>query len=128
MPKKIRRKSKVLRKRNVKRRTGAKAQSRQIMALSSSVSSITRNQFGKVHTTWQRNMLSIETTTGGVNAYICPIPYAPGNPVGASLPGPQVVWTDNLSLASPATFSKKAVFGVALPGSSAEHPYYTSYA
>jgi len=125
MPKKIRRKSRVLRKRNVKRRTGAKAQSRQIMALSRSVSSITRKQFAKVHTTWQRNMLTVEGTTGGVQAYICPIPYVPGNPVGASQPGGQVVWTDNLSLASQSSFSKKAVFGVAREAATSNEVYHT---
>jgi len=125
MPKKIRRKSKVLRKRNVKRRTGAKAQSRQIMALSRSVSSITRKQFAKVHTTWQRNMLTVEGTTGGVQAYICPIPYVPGNPVGASQPGGTVVWTDNLSLASQSSFAKKAVFGVAREAATSNEIYHT---
>lgn len=124
MPKKLRKKSRVLRKRNVKRRTGARAQSRQIMALSRSVSSITRKQFAKVHTTWQRNMLTVEGTTGGVQAYICPIPYVPGNPVGASQPGPQVVWTDNLSLASQPTFSKKAVFGVAREAATSNEIYH----
>jgi len=125
MPKKIRKKSRVLRKRNVKSRTGARAQSRQILALSRSVSSITRKQFAKVHTTWQRNMLTVEGTTGGVQAYICPIPYAPGNPVGASQPGGQVIWTDNLSLAAQPTFSKKAVFGVAREAATSNEIYHT---
>ena len=124
MPKKLRRKSKVLRGRNVKRRTGAKSQSRQIMALSRSVSSITRKQFARVHTTWQRNMLTVEGTSGGVQAYICPIPYAPGNPVGASQPGAQVAWTDNLSLAAQPTFTKKAVFGVAREAATSNEVYH----
>lgn len=125
MPRKIRKKSKVLRKRNVQRRTSAKAQSRQIMALSRSVSSITRKQFARVHTTWQRNMLAVEGTTGGIQAYVCPLPYAPGNPVGASQPGGQVTWTDNLSLAAQATFSKKAVFGVAREAATSNEIYHT---
>jgi len=123
-PRKLRKKSRILKKRNVKRRTSAKAQSRQIMALSRSVSSITRKQFAKIHTVWQRNMLSVETTTGGVQAYICPIPYVPGNPVGASQPGGPVAWTDNLSL-SATGFTKKTVFGVAREAATSNLIYHT---
>lgn len=125
MPRKLKRKSKVLRGRNVKKRVGARAQSKQIMALSRSVSSITRKQFANVHTVWQRNMLSVETVSGGVNAYICPIPYAPGNPVGASQSGGPVQWTDNLSIASQASYQKKAIFGVAREAGTSNEIYHT---
>lgn len=115
----------VLKSRNIKRRTGARAQSKQITALSRQVSSITRKQFAKVHTVWQRNMLTVETTSGGVQAYICPIPYAPCNPVGASQPGGQVTWTDNLSIAEQPTYTKRAIFGVAREAATSNEIYHT---
>lgn len=125
MPRKIRKKPKVLRRRNIKKRIGARSQSRQIMALNRSLNALTRKQFAKVHTTWQRNMLTVEATTGGVQAYICPVPYVPCNPDGASQPGGPVVWTDNLSIASQPTFSKKAVFGVAREAATSNEIYHT---
>jgi len=70
-------------------------------------------------------MLSCENTTGGVQSYICPIPYAPGNPIGASQPGGQVTWTDNLSIASQPTFSKRAIFGVAREAATSNEIYHT---
>lgn len=125
MPRKIRKKPRTLRRRNIKKRTNARAQSRQILALNRSVSALTRKQFAKVHTTWQRNMLTVEGATGGVQAYICPIPYVPGNPEGASQPGGPVVWTDNLSISTQPSFSKKAVFGVAREAATSNEIYHT---
>ena len=90
-------KPRVLKARNVKRRTGARAQSKQISALSRQLNSMSRKQFAKVHTVWQRNMLTVDNTLGGLQCYVCPIPHAPCNPAGASQPGGPVVWTDNLS-------------------------------
>ena len=110
---------------SIKRRTGARAQSNQILTLSRQLKAVTRKQFAKVHTTWQRNMLSVESLTGGVQAYICPIPYVPGNPAGASQPGGQVTWTDNLSLAAQPTYSKKAIFGVAREAATSNEIYHT---
>ena len=124
MPKKLRRRRpKVLKRRNVMRKTGARSQSKQIMALSKQVSAIRKKQFAKVHTVWQRDMLSVEATTGGVQAYICPIPYVPCNPDGASQPGGQVGWTDNLGLST--SFAKKAVFGVAREAATSNEIYHT---
>ena len=124
MPRKLRsRKPRTLKNRNVKRKTGRYAQSKQIMALSKQVSAIRKKQFAKVHTVWQRNMLSVETVTGNVQAYICPIPYVPCNPDGASQPGGQVGWTDNLGLGS--AFEKKAVFGVAREAATSNEIYHT---
>lgn len=125
MPRKIRKKPRALKGRNIRRRRSAKAQSRQIMALSRSVSSLTRKQFAKVHTVWQRNMLSVESLTGGIQSFICPIPYVPGNPDGASQPGGQVTWADNLSLAAQPTYTKKAVFGVAREAATSNEIYHT---
>jgi len=126
MPRFLRKsKPKVLKKRNIRRRTSAKAQSKQIYALSRQVSSITRKQFAKVSTMWQRDLLSVETTTGGVQAYICPIPYAPGNPSGASTTGGTINWTDNLSLAAQSSFGKSTIFGVAREAATSNEIYHT---
>ena len=125
MSKFLRGKPRALKGRNIARKTGAKAQSKQISALSRQLSSMSRKQFAKVHTVWQRNMLSVENTSGGVQSYICPIPYTPGNPVGASQPGAQVAWTDNLSLASQPTFTKRAIFGVAREAATSNMIYHT---
>lgn len=126
MPRFLRKsKPKVLKKRNIRRRTSAKAQSKQIYALSRQVSSITRKQFAKVSTMWQRDLLSVETTTGGVQAYICPIPYAPGNPNGASTTGGTINWTDNLSLAAQPSFGKSTIFGVAREAATSNEIYHT---
>lgn len=115
----------VLKSRNIKRRTGARAQSKQIMSLSRQVSSITRKQFAKVSTVWQRDLLSIETSLGGVQAYICPLPYAPGNPSGASTTGGTINWTDNLSLAAQPAFGKSVIFGVAREAAVSNEIYHT---
>lgn len=118
-------KKKALSKTSIKSRTSARAQSNQILSLSRQLKSVTRKQFAKVHTVWQRNMLSVESLTGGVQSYICPIPYAPGNPVGASQPGGTVTWADNLSLAAQPTYSKKAIFGVAREAATSNEIYHT---
>jgi len=126
MPRFLRKsKPRVLKRRNIKRRTGAKAQSKQIATLSRQLNTMSRKQFAKVHTVWQRNMLSVENTTGGVQAFICPIPYAPGNPVGASQPGGQVAWTDNLSIAAQPSYTKRTVFGVAREAATSNEIYHT---
>ena len=125
MPRKIRKRPRVLKRRNIKKFKSARAQSRQIMALNRSVSALTRKQFAKVHTTWQRNMLTVESATGGVQAFCCAIPYVPCNPEGASQPGGPVLWTDNLSIASQPSYSKKAVFGVAREAATSNEIYHT---
>ena len=126
MPRFLRKsKPKVLKRKNIRKRTGAKAQSKQITALSRQVSSITRKQFAKVSTMWQRDLLSVETATGGVQAYICPIPYAPGNPAGASTTGGPINWTDNLSLAAQSFYAKQTIFGVAREAAVSNEIYHT---
>jgi len=124
MGRKLRKKPRVLKSRSIKSRRSARAQSKQILALSRRVSAINRKQFAKVCTTWQRDTLSVETASGGVQAYICPIPYAPCNPGGASQPGGPVVWTDNLGL-SATGFTKNAVFGVAREAATSNEIYHT---
>ena len=65
---------KVLRGKNIKRRTGAKAQSKQILTLSKQVGKLTKTQFETVQTVWNRNDLSVDSLGAGTTAYICPLP------------------------------------------------------
>jgi len=126
MPKRLRTgKPKVLRRKNVKRRTSAKSQSRQIMALSRQVSSITRRQFEKCHTTWQRGLAPIDRpATDQGTAYVCPIPYVPCTADGAASGVPQRFWTDNLNpFSNP--FGKKVVFGLPENAAGSNEVYHT---
>lgn len=119
------RKPKVLRKKNIARRTGAKAQSKQIMALSKQVNSLTKRSYNSCSTKWIRNNLTVETVSGAGYAYVCPIPYAPCNPAGAatgSLPTP---FTDNLSLAAQPTYTKKIIFGISQEAQTSNEIYHT---
>jgi len=125
MPKRLRTgKPKVLRRKNVKRRTGAKSQSRQIMALSRQVSSITRRQFASCHTTWQRASAPIDRPAGDQGtAYVCPIPYVPCAPEGA-VAGGQSFWTDNLA-PTVGSYGKKIVFGLPENAAGSNEIYHT---
>lgn len=112
-----RRKPKVLRKKSVMRKTGAKAQSKQIVALSKQVSSLTKSQYETVQTMWHRDNLSIDTILGGVGAYVCPIPKSMGNCFNQSTIDTQGIsdrrlkWADNLVIAAQPFYQKTAVFG-----------------
>ena len=126
MPSTLKKKPRVLKNKSIKSRTGAAAQSKQISALSRQLTDMSRKQFAKVSTVWQRDLLSVETTTGGVQAYICPIPYVAGNPLGAGQANAvPVPWTDNLSLASQASFVKSTCFGVAREAATSNEIYHT---
>jgi len=108
-----RKKSRVLKNKNIKRKTGDKAQSKQIMALSKQVSSLTKRSYSRCTTKWIRNNLTVETVGGGGYAYICPIPFAPCDPVGSGTNNPPSTWTDNLSLSAQPSYTKKIIFGIA---------------
>jgi len=126
MPKKLRtRKPKVLRRRNVKKRTGARSQARQIAALSRQVQSIVRRQFAKCHTTWQRGLAAIDNPASSIGTpYICPIPYVPCSAAGAASGTAQRFWTDNLNPAGN-PFGKKVVFGLAENAAGSNEVYHT---
>ncbi|AXQ66358.1 MAG: putative capsid protein [Cressdnaviricota sp.] len=118
-------KSKTLRRRNINRRTGAKAQSKQIMALSRTVSKMNREQLDRVRTCWQRNNLPIGSGGAIATPYICPIPYAMCDPLGASPVPNATVWSDNRVIASQPTFSKRLVFGYAEASAGSNKIYHT---
>ena len=125
MPKRLRSgKPKVLKRKNVRRHTGAKSQSRQIMALSRQVSNITKRQFASCHTTWQRASAAIDRDVGSQGtAYVCPIPYVPCSPTGA-VAGSQSFWTDNLA-PTVGSYGKKVVFGLPENAAGSNEIYHT---
>jgi len=125
MSKLPKRKPRVLRGKNIKRRTGDKAQSKQIMALSKQVSSLTRRSYDSCATKWIRNNLSVETAGGAGYAYICPIPYAPCNPTGAATGAAPTPFTDNLSLASQPTYTKQIIFGISQEAQTSNEIHHT---
>jgi len=111
------RKPKVLKRKNIKRRTGARAQSKQIVALSKQVTSLTKSNYETVQTAWNRMNLSVDPTLGGVNAYVCPIPKSMCNCFSQSTADTvgdddvRIAWSDNLGIAAQQTYRKTPIFG-----------------
>lgn len=109
-------KPKVLRRKYIKRKTGAKAQSKQITALSRQVSSLTKSNYETVQTMWFRNNLSVDKTSSGVAAYVCPVPKSMCNCFGQNtlnthgLPDQRLKWADNLTIAAQTYYQKQPVF------------------
>lgn len=99
----------ALKRKRITRRTGARAQSKQILALSSKVNKLTTSSFDKVRTRWQRNNLPIEKV-GSTQPLIIPIPYAMNDPL-AQGPMADRLWSDNNQNASQPTYNKQIVFG-----------------
>ncbi len=110
------RKRSVLKRKNIRRRTGAKAQSKQISALTSKVNKITRQQYETVQTVWNRNNLSVDDLIGGTTAYICPLPKSMCNCFGqttlqtAGEADQRLSWADNLGIAAQPILQKKFPF------------------
>lgn len=111
------RKPKYQKQKYIRRRTGAKAQSKQIASLSKSVSKLTRQNYESLCTVWNRPNLTIDLVGGGVNAYMCPIPISMCNCYGQNTVITQgnqdqrIEWTDNLAIASMSNFRKSPLFG-----------------
>lgn len=113
MPKNPTRKPRVLKRKNIKRRTGAKSQAKQISALSTQVAKITKQQYESVMLGWIRPRATIDTVVGGIGAYICPIPVTPNNPYSqvSSVSPDQLKWSDNRGISSANYFTKSGIFG-----------------
>ncbi len=111
------RKPRVLKRKNIKRRTGAKAQSKQITALSKQITSLTKSNYETVQTIWNRNNLSVDPSLGGINAYVCPIPKSMCNCFSQSTLDTEgdndvrIAWSDNLGIAAQQTYRKNPIFG-----------------
>lgn len=111
------RKPRVLKRKNIKRKTGAVAQSKQIMSLSKQLSNLTKSSYETVQTTWNRNNLSVDSLISGTTAYICPIPKSMCNCFSqstlqtAALVDKRLSWSDNLGIAAQPTYKKTPIFG-----------------
>lgn len=111
-----RRKPRVLKKKNIKKKTGAKAQSKQIIALSKQIGSLTKSNYETVQTVWSRNNLSVDRTIGGVAAYVCPIPKSMCNCFNQNtldtngLADQRLKWADNLVIAAQTYYQKAPIF------------------
>lgn len=103
-------KPKVLRRRNVKRKTGAKAQAKQIMALSRQVSKLSSHTSTSFNTVWQRGSYPIDTFTTTGKAWVCPIPALPCNPYNSGDTGTSRLWSDNLVVGSQPSYTKECIF------------------
>lgn len=103
----------TLSRKNIRKRTGARSQSKQIASLARSVSKLNRNQTERVVTHWQRNSLPCQTVLTDGKAYMCPMPYNAMDPLDRYNPGSGITtkWTDSLALAAQPFFTKKLLFG-----------------
>jgi len=101
----------------IKRRTGAKAQSKQIMSLAKSVGKLTKSNYETIATCWNRPLLSVDTVTGGTTAYLCGLPVSMANCYGQNTVDTagdldqRLQWVDNIAIASMSTFRKNPLFG-----------------
>lgn len=109
--------SKYLKRKNIKRKTGGRAQSKQILALTKTVSRLTKSNYETIMTVWNRPSLTCETAGAGTTAYICPIPismcncYSQNTILTTGDDDQRLQWTDNLSLAAMDNFRKVPLFG-----------------
>jgi len=113
----FKKKSRALKSKNIRRKTGAKSQSKQIMSLSKQLSSLVKTQFEPIQTIWNRNDLSVDSLLAGTTAYICPLPKSMCNVYGQTtlqtqgLPDQRIPWSDNLGIAAQPAYTKGAIFG-----------------
>lgn len=111
------RKPRVLKRKNIKRKTSAGAQAKQISALSKQVTNLTKTNYERVRTVWTRNNLSVdELLPGDINAYVCPLPKTMCNcfeqPTIANqaLAEKRIGFSDNLTIAAQPIYYKKPIF------------------
>lgn len=103
--------SRTLAPKNIKRRTNARAQSKQIASLSRKVNVLTRSNFETFSTQWTRLNLPIETATAPGTPYVCPIVQNPCSPFVQTGALPDVTqWRDSLAIAAQPKFEKSQVF------------------
>lgn len=114
------RKRRALAPSSIKKRTGAKAQSKQIMALTRQVRSLSRANYEYVNTVWQRASLPIEAAADPLYQYMCPIPGAMCDPNDTYSPGTgeTTQWADNYGTVF---FTKKYQFGYSASAVNSNH-------
>ena len=108
-------KPRALKKKNIKRRTGAKSQATQIAALSTQLSKLNKVQYETIMLAWQRPKANIDgLAPGGTGAFIMPCPITPNNPYAqkdALGLDSQLKWSDNRIMSTAPYFQKMPVFG-----------------
>lgn len=109
---------------NVKRKTGAKAQAKQISALSTQITKINKEQTENVRTSWYRENLPIGNVILA-DPYICPLPYVMCDPLGTSPVVGSQTWSDNVTSASQPSFTKRMVFGYSDAAANSNKVYHT---
>lgn len=107
------RSKRTLSKRSIRKRTGAKSQSRQISALSRKVNRVARDNKEKIVTSWSRNQIPIQSLATSGYPFVCPIPYHCMDPLDQWAPGTgqTTQWRDNLALATQPYYTKGFQFG-----------------
>ncbi len=124
-------KPKALKRKNIKRRTGARAQAKQINALSTQVSKLVKTQFESIATVWNRNDLSVDSLISGTTAYICPLPKAMMNCYNQNtlettgLADQRLSWSDNLGIAAQPTYKKGPIFGSSTAARNSQEIHHT---
>lgn len=103
-------KPRALKRKNVKGRTSAAAQSKQILALSKQVSTLTKRTKSTFATTYQRDCIAIDSLTGGSTCYIMPLPYNPCDPYQSFVTNTANTWGDNLYNANQNKYNKVCMF------------------
>lgn len=111
------RKPRVLKRKNIKRRTSAGAQAKQITALSKQLGSLTKTNYERVRTVWTRNNMSVdELLPGDISAYVCPLPktmcnvYEQPTIANQALAEKRIGFSDNLALAAQPIYYKTPIF------------------
>lgn len=108
-------KPKALRRRNIKRKTGARSQAKQIATLSREITKINKEQTEPIRTCWQIDKKNIGSLTSGLapTVYLCPIPYSLCDPLGTAPQQAAKNWADNnMSVTTgQTTYAKRLVFG-----------------
>ena len=96
---------------NIRRRTGARAQSKQIASLNRKVSMLTKTNYFTFSTQWERLSLPIEAlATTGV-PYVLPIPAnVMDGRQNAGVPTNVSRWRDSLAIASQPYYEKSFIF------------------
>lgn len=115
------RKPRVLKKKNIRRKTGARSQSKQISALTTQMSKINAEQLQRIRAVWHRPSIPIGTLATAT-PYICPIPYNLCDPLGTSPVANSRFWTDSLAVAP---FSKRMIFGYSDAAANSNKIYHT---
>lgn len=111
------RKPRAQKKKYIKRRTGAKAQSKQIMSLAKSVGKLTKSNYETIATCWNRPLSSVDAVLGGTNAYLCGLPVSMANCYNqntvdtAGNVDKRLEWVDNLAIVTTTTYRKNPLFG-----------------